>query len=330
MCHPRPGLVQQVRSGKGSHKTQVGHVQHPVHDIDIGIGDLQFSGQQFQHFTAHRPGHLQSDRPTESATGQLRLDGGQQIAPRVLLQFEVGVAGHSEKVIVQDSYSGEQLVQMGGDHLIERNKPPGPGQGNEGGKNRRDLHPGESHRFALHLLHLDRQVERETGDVRERMGRIHRQGSQHGKHRVPEIRAEVGGGFFVQIGIGLQAYAGLSQGRFQNVPVDLGSPQILLGGLGADGRKLLAGGASVGSPSHHPVRHLLFESRHPHLEEFVQVGSPDGKKPHFLQQRNVWALGQKKDPAVEIQPGKLPVENADRNFLVGRHQILTENRSQKE
>jgi len=62
--------------------------------------------------------------------------------------------------------------------------------------------------------------------------------------------------------------------------------------------------------------YLGLETRHPDHEKFVQVGGGDGQEPDTLHQRMVGVQGFFKDPAVKLEPGKLPVDIA-----IGRGQI---------
>ncbi len=65
-------------------------------------------------------GHLQPDRRTEPAPGQLPFQGLQQILVPVVVDLELGVAGDPEQVVLDDLHTREQLAEMGRDQLLER------------------------------------------------------------------------------------------------------------------------------------------------------------------------------------------------------------------
>jgi hypothetical protein len=64
--------------------------------------------------------HLEPHRRTEAAAGQLALQRLQQVLVAVLLDLDVGVAGHPEGVVPRDLQAGEQLLQVRADELLER------------------------------------------------------------------------------------------------------------------------------------------------------------------------------------------------------------------
>ena len=75
--------------------------------------------EQVEHVVADRGGHLQPHRRAEPALGQLALEGLQQVLVAVLVDLQLGVAGDPEQVPLQDLHAGEQLVQVGGDELLD-------------------------------------------------------------------------------------------------------------------------------------------------------------------------------------------------------------------
>ena len=75
-----------------------------------------------------------------------------------------------------------------------------------------------------------------------------------------------------------------------------------------DQPKLLFRGESVGGPLAVPGVHLAAETRHPHLEEFVEVAREDGQELEPLQQRRAGVLRLVQHAAVELQPRQLAVE----------------------
>ena len=122
---------------------------------------------------------LEAHRPPEAAPAQLHLDRGQQVVGLVLLEHEVGVARHPERVVLADHHVGEQRRQLGGDDLLERHEPLAVGHHHETGQQRRDLHPRHPLDAVHGVAHPDDEVQREVGDVGERMSGVDRQRRQH-------------------------------------------------------------------------------------------------------------------------------------------------------
>ena len=57
---------------------------------------------------------------TEPAAGQLALQRLQEVLVAVLLDLHVGVAGDPEQVVRDDLQAGEELGQVRGDEVLER------------------------------------------------------------------------------------------------------------------------------------------------------------------------------------------------------------------
>ena len=68
----------------------------------------------------HRALDLEPHDLAEAALAELLLDGQQQVVRLVLLDRDVGVAGHPEQVVVADLHAREQRVEVGGDDLLDQ------------------------------------------------------------------------------------------------------------------------------------------------------------------------------------------------------------------
>ena len=66
---------------------------------------------------------LQPHRRAEAAPGQLALQRLQQVLVAVVVHLELGVAGDPEQVVLDDLHAGEELAQVGGDQLLDRQEP---------------------------------------------------------------------------------------------------------------------------------------------------------------------------------------------------------------
>ena len=109
---------------------------------------------------------------------QFALHRGKQVLGVVLLDLDVLVAGHPEGVMLEHLHAGEELREVGGDDVLERDEPL-LGHWQEPRKVRRHLDPGEVLGGRSRVANDDREVEREPGDVRERVRGVDRQRSQH-------------------------------------------------------------------------------------------------------------------------------------------------------
>jgi hypothetical protein len=122
---------------------------------------------------------LQPHRGAEPAAGQLPLEGLQQVLVAVLLDLEVGIAGGPEDVVLADLHSGEQFAKVRGDQLLQRQERRRSRRAARLDANQprhvvRHLDAGEPLGQAVRVAHGHREVQREPGDVRERVGRIDR------------------------------------------------------------------------------------------------------------------------------------------------------------
>jgi hypothetical protein len=142
---------------------------------------------------------VEPNRRPEPAAGEFALERLQQILVTVVVDLDIGVAGHAEQVVLDDLHAGEQLPQVRGDQLLQRQETDAPGStvhsgpycrihGDEPGHVGRHLDAGEQLRTAVRIADDDREVQRESRDVRERVGRVDRQRGQHRE----DLFAEVG------------------------------------------------------------------------------------------------------------------------------------------
>ena len=76
----------------------------------------------------HRRVDLEAHGLAEAAAAQLELDRGQQVVGLLVLEGEVGVAGDPEGHVLVDLHAREELVEVGGDDLLERHEALAVGQ----------------------------------------------------------------------------------------------------------------------------------------------------------------------------------------------------------
>ena len=176
--------LADVQVGDGEQPAQVERPGHPVDGppVDIELGD-----QLLEYVGRHRVLDLEPDGGLEPAPHQLPLHGLQQVLGEILVDLEVPDAGDAERVMLDDLHVTEQVGQVRGDDVLDRHVPV-LRQGQEPGQQRRDLDPGEDGAVGPRVRDHDGQVERQAGDERERMGRVHH---QRGEHRVDALPEQV-------------------------------------------------------------------------------------------------------------------------------------------
>ena len=79
----------------------------------LSSGTSTSCDQHGQQIGWDRAGDLQAHRLTEAAPVELELDRGQEVLGLVLLDREVGVAGHPERVVLDDAPSPGRALRGG-------------------------------------------------------------------------------------------------------------------------------------------------------------------------------------------------------------------------
>ena len=82
----------------------------------------QLAHQQTEGDVIHVVGDLEPDRRAEAAAQQLLLEGLDEVLGLVLLDLDVLVAGDAELVVLDDLHAREQLVEVVGDQVFERDE----------------------------------------------------------------------------------------------------------------------------------------------------------------------------------------------------------------
>ena len=148
---------------------------------------------------------LQPHAGAEAAAPHLPVDHRQQVVRLVLEDVDVHVARDAERVAAEDLHAREQIVEVGGDELLERQEvrrgapgASGPAGGvvgvegrerDEAGQALRHLDPREPALLGVGVARLDRQRQRQVRQEREGVARVDRQRREHREHRPPEVAA---------------------------------------------------------------------------------------------------------------------------------------------
>ena len=112
--------------------------------VDGLLVEVELAQQEVADLVGDVGVDLEPDGPTEPAAAQLDLDRGQQVVGLLLLEGEVGVAGDPERELLLDDHPGEQLVEVGGDHLLEGHEALAVGHDHEPGQDLAAPSPGRS------------------------------------------------------------------------------------------------------------------------------------------------------------------------------------------
>ncbi len=211
-------------------------------------------------------------------------------------------------------HAGEQRTQVGGDDLFEGDVTLAVGHDHEAGQQVGHFDPGEAALTGVGIAHHHRQVQRQVGDVRERVAGIDGQRGEHRENLVLELLDELLAVVVIQLIPVGKVDADLAQSRRHLVEEGCRLPLHDRRHAFTDGGKLLARSEPVWGRRPQSGRHLVLEGGHPDLEELIEAGAEDGEELGPLQQRDVGDLSPGQDALAEVEPRQLPV---DETPLVG-------------
>lgn len=316
--------VLQLRPVDRGDPEEAREVQGTRQRVHLGLADLQLAHQQVQDLAVDGLLDLQAHRRPEAAPHELLLQGLEQVLRVVLLDLQVLVPGQAEGVVLQDLHAREQLLQVGGDDVLDGDVAA-RGALQEPRQQRRHLHTGEVLVARDRVAHDDGQVQGQAGDVREGVRRVDRQRGQHGEDLVPEQGEQAGLLLLLQFTPADQVDALLREGGGDVLVVAGGVPGHELAGAGPDHLQHLAGLEAGGGAGGHAGGDTALQTGHPDHEELVQVAGEDREEVGPLQQGCARVLGEFEHALVERQPAALPVEETSlwqlgpvvRRLLVG-------------
>ncbi|MET3801824.1 hypothetical protein ABID70_001779 [Clavibacter michiganensis] len=279
------------------------------------LGDVELAHEEVERDRVHVVRDLEADGRAEPAAQQLLLEGLDEVLGLVLLDLHVLVARDAEDVVLDDLHAGEQRLELVRDEVLERDEVDGA----------RARVRRERHEARQHLRHLDarellavrlrvadahREVERQAGDVGERVRGIHRERHEHGEYLLGEqlVQAVLLG--LVERVPAHDADAVLLEGRADAVVEGGRVPDLEpVRGL-VDGREHLGGGAADVGGDGEARRDAALEAGDADHEELVEVAREDGEEVGALEDRQLRVLGELQHAAVEGQPAQLAVEEA--------------------
>ena len=249
------------------------------------VGDAELGDQQLEDVLVDGLLDLEPHRRAEPAAQQLLLQRGEQVLGVVLLDLEVLVAGDPEGVHAEHLHAGEQPLEVLGDDVLERHEPL-VADGHEPREDRRHLDPGEVLLAGLRVAHQHGEVERQPGDVRERVRRVD---GQRRQHREDPLLEQLLALLLLVAGRGRPSAAARCPPWRARARSRRGtaracrsiSSEVVLQICSSTSRGIRPGRGGHGDPGGDPA----LEAGHPHHEELVEVGGEDRQEPDPLEQR---------------------------------------------
>ena len=109
----------EVVAVDGVERPQSREVEWPGEAEDLGLAHIEFLHEQLEDVGVDGALDLEPHGRAEAAPGELALECLQQVLRVVFLDLDVLIAGHPEGVVLEDVHAREEVLQMGGDHVLE-------------------------------------------------------------------------------------------------------------------------------------------------------------------------------------------------------------------
>ena len=308
--HGEPWIGLQVGPVELVHRPQAAEVERPVDRVHVVLADLELAHEELAHLGGHVGGYLEPHGAPAPPRPQLELHRGEQVVGLLVPQRGVGVTSDPEREVGFDLHAGEQHVEMRGDHLLEGDEALAVGHDDEAWEKSGDLHAREPAVAAGRVAHHHREVQREVGDVRERVPRVDTERREHREDALVEHAHHVLAVVVVERFPVGHPDPDVGEGGHDPVEED---PRLALGELvdaRPDGGQLLARGEAVRRAHAEAGRDLVLQASNAHPEELVEVLAGDGEELGPLEQRHPVVGREGEDARVEVEPRELAVEEA--------------------
>ncbi len=292
---------------------QPAQVERAGKPVDLLRGDVELADQQVEREVVHVVADLEPDRRPEPAAQQLGLERLDEVLGLVLLDHDVLVAREPERVVIEDLHAGEEVVEVVGDELFEREVAHGVAVArdvHEPREHRRHLEAGELLASGLGVADADREVQRQARDVGERVRGVDGERHQHREDLPLEVLGHPGALVVLELIPRDDLDAGLREvGPHVRGP-RVGVPQLQRVRVGGDvGEHLLGRAAHV--RGHGEARDdATLEPGDAHHEELVEVAREDREEVRALEHRQRGILGELEHALVEREPAQFAVEVA--------------------
>ncbi len=267
---------------------QAAQIERAGQAVDLLRGDVELADQQVERDVVHVVGDLEPDRRPEPAAQQLGLERLDEVLGLVLLDHDVLVAREAERVVVEHLHAGEEVVEVVRDELLERevaHRVAVVRHLDEAGQHRRHLEARELLAAGPGVADADREVQRQAGDVRERMRGVDRERHEHREDLRLEVLVQacalVGG----QRVVGDDLDAGVGERGPTSVVQASAWRSCSAMRLGRDVGQHV-GGCAPDVGRHGEARHdAALEAGDAHHEELVEVAGEDREEVGALQHR---------------------------------------------
>ena len=144
------------------------HIERAGKTEDLRLADVQFAHQQIQDVRIDCFFDFETNRRPEAAAYQFALEGLQKILGVIFFDFEVLITGDAERVMLADLHSREELVEVSGDDVFQRNVAL-IADFDEARKKRWNFDSREEFGARRGISHHDGEIQRQTTDVGERV-----------------------------------------------------------------------------------------------------------------------------------------------------------------
>ncbi len=272
--------------------------------------EFEFGAHASQHRGLHVALHLETRGATKTAAAQFHLDGGEQVFGVFVLERKVGIARDPEARDLRDFHAREQPVEVSFDQVFEEDEVVRVGHRDEAGEVARNLQAGKTLVTRLGVAYHDGKIQREVGDVRERMRRIDGERRENRKDATLKVGGEQFFGALADLVPTHDANSGASQCR-----EELAMQQSFL----RDDERLhalrhrialLARRHAVGTALGDFGCDLVLECGDPNLVELIEVRRADREELEPLQERHVRSRGERQHTLVEVEPAQFAVDEA--------------------
>jgi hypothetical protein len=278
-------------------------VRERVELVLVLAAQLEVLAQQRAHVLRHRALDLEPHRSIQAQAALEALgDRFEQIVGFALVELEVGVERHAERVVLEDAHAGKERVELRADQLLDRQQRLAVPERHEARQRPRHLHARERERRGIRALDPDAEVQRQVRDRGERVRAVDGKRREHRLDVAREVLARNAARRLAEVLPAGDPDAVRNEGRCELPGEHCALPREQLERARPNLRALLRGRAAVEALGGDAGAQLLVQRADAHLEELVQIGADDRRELDALEQRQRRVLGEREHARVEGEP----------------------------